>query len=177
MYVYVYVCTVWHSARVCCHRITSSSPGIPVNTSCPGPVRPPLVTCYYKRQTNISSLVNRVRCESVTICEVSVNVSRHAVQYWVTWGTGTPRDRDEVNSQARLLSRRPNLSDLSFLLESERSSHLNRMCHYIVSLFDPPGGLAFSYLVIIKSMTHTHSKYWTYIFRWYSRTFFHASTL
>jgi hypothetical protein len=26
----------------------------------------------------------------------------------------------------------------------------------IVSLFDPPGGVVFSYLVIIKSMTHTH---------------------
>ena len=28
-----------------------------------------------------------------------------------------------------------------------------------MSLFDPPGGVAFSYLVIIKSMTHTDSPY------------------
>ena len=30
-----------------------------------------------------------------------------------------------------------------------------RAARDIVSLFDPPGGVAFSYLVIIKSMTHT----------------------
>ncbi len=31
-----------------------------------------------------------------------------------------------------------------------------RVVSAIVSLFDPPGGVVFSYLVIIKSMTHTH---------------------
>ena len=34
-----------------------------------------------------------------------------------------------------------------------------RAASAMVSLFDPPGGVAFSYLVIIKSMTHNHRRH------------------